>query len=691
MDHITCVLGKYDAKYHWSAFRSIGENYYFSILNLSTMKFYLALFFILTIAYTTAQPVSPERGSVMCSQGKSARQLNRVSTMAPLPRPANVLSYDLEANFYHCFLPPYPNSFNATVNSTLLTLSATDSIQFNASNSSLVVEAVWGDAVSFVHSANILTLYLDHTFQPGDTIDFTIRYHHNDINDNAFYASNGFVFTDFEPEGARNWFPCYDSPDDKALFSIKAGTPATAKLGSNGILADSVMNGDTLVYHWVSDNNVATYLMVVSASVNYDLDIVYWPRTSNPNDSVEFRFYYQPNENPGPTEAVMMDVAAFFSDIYCDHPFPKNGFATVGSEFSWGGMENQTLTSLCAGCWGEFLAVHEFSHQWFGDMITCKTWADIWLNEGFATYSESLWAEYAYGYNLYKQDVLSNASAYLNGNPRWAISNPEWAVTTPSSDVLFNYSVTYAKGACIHHLLRYTVGDSLYFEVMKQYAQSPLLQYESAEIADFIDVVNNVTGEDYQWFFDQWVFEPNHPVYNNVYWIEQLPDQRWRVTFTVHQIQSIPDFFRMPIELRIIGQDGLDTTFRVMNNENNESFVFESDKKITKLFFDFNNEIVLKQGTTIVGESETASGKPVLDVVTTDIDGQLVVRIMTGDRAQAGRLTLLDLTGRVVRDFSSMYTGDNSYRLPVNGLSSGVYLLCFDWNGQPVTRKVFVK
>ncbi len=655
------------------------------------MKLYLSLCFILAIGFATGQTFSPERGSELCAQGKSTRQLNRNSTLTPLARPANVLSYDLDANFYHCFLPPYPNSFDATVSSRLLTLSATDSILFNASNNSLVIEEVWGDAVSFTHTGNVLTLSLDHVFQPGDTIDLTIRYHHNDINDNAFYASNGFVFTDCEPEGARNWFPCYDSPGDKAMFSIKAGTPATAKLGSNGILTDSSMNGDTLVYHWVSTDNVATYLMVVSASLNYSLDVLYWPRTSNPDDSVEFRYYYQPNENPGPVEAVIMDAVEFFSDIYCDHPFPKNGFATVGNEFTWGGMENQTLTSLCKGCWGEYLAVHEFSHQWFGDMITCKTWADLWLNEGFATYSESLWAEHSSGYTLYKQDVLNNASSYLNSNPGWAISNPEWAVTTPSSDVLFNYAITYAKGACIHHLLRYTIGDSLYFKVMKQYAGNPVLQYESAEIADFIDVVNSVTGEDYQWFFDQWIFEPNHPVYNNVYWIEQLPDLRWRVTFTVHQIQSNPEFFRMPIELKIIGQDGLDTTLRVMNNENNETFVFETDKKITKLFFDFNNDIVLKQGSTVVGESEAESGRPVMDVVTTDVNGQLVVRIMTGDRAHSGRLNLLDLTGRVVRDFSQVFTGDNSYRLPVNGLSSGVYLLCFDWNGQPVTRKVIIR
>lgn len=644
----------------------------------------------LFVASAMSQNIPVNSGAFMCSEWKSLGNHSLKQVATPLPQPANVLSYSLEANFYDCFLSPYPNSFDGVLQSKLLTLSATDSVQFNAVNSSLVINTVGGSAVSFVHTDNVLTMHLDKEYLPGDTITVIIGYHHNNVTDNAFYASNGFVFTDCEPEGARSWFPCYDSPSDKATFELRAGTPAGAKLGSNGLLADSAMNGDTLVYHWVSTDNVATYLMVVSASMNYNLDVLYWPRTSNPNDSVQFRYYYQPGENPANVENIIMGTVEYFSEIFCDHPFPKNGFATVGPEFTWGGMENQTLTSLCPACWDEFLAVHEFSHQWFGDMITCKTWADIWLNEGFATYCESLWAEHAYGYDAYKQDVLSNASYYLGANPGWAISNPDWAVNTPSAGVLFNYAITYTKGASVHHMLRYTIGDSLYFEVMKQYAQNTELQYGSAEIADFIDVVNSVTNDDYQWFFDQWIYEPNHPVYNNVYWIEQLPDQRWRVTFTVHQVQSNPGFFKMPIELRIIGQNGLDTTLRVMNSQNNESFVFESEKKITKLYFDFNNNIVLKQGSTVVGEDEPGTGAPALDVATQSYDGMLQVRILTAGRAYKGRLLLRDLSGRVVKDFSSLFTGDNSYRLPVGDLSSGVYLLSFDWDGRTTTRKVIV-
>lgn len=654
------------------------------------MRWILLVLMIVVATTTQAQFRHENTGAYQCAAGKINRGNLQKTTTVPLPHPANALKYKLKANFFHCFLPPYPDSFEAALDASFLVLTPTDSLVLNAANASLTIQDVGGDANSFSHINNVLTIYLNQLFLPGDTIHLYVKYQHNDLVDNAFYANNGYVFTDCEPEGARRWFPCYDSPDDKAQFELIAGTPATVKLGSNGILADSVMVADTLFYHWISTDKVATYLMVVSAYSNYSLDIRYWLRTSNPSDSVELRYYYQPGENPEAVEEIIHEAIAYFSEIFCDHPFSKNGFATVGPQFSWGGMENQTLTSLHPNNWSEYLAVHEFAHQWFGDMITCKSWADIWLNEGFATYSESLWAEHAYGYEAYREDVENNANYYLNSNPGWAISNPDWAVNTPSSSVLFNYPITYAKGASVHHLLRYTLGDSLYFESLRQYAQNPGLQYESAEIADFVDAVNSATGDDYTWFFDQWIFEPNHPVYNNIYWIEQLPDERWRITFTVHQVQDTPPFFKMPIELRVIGQNNLDTTLRMMNDQNHQSFVFESEEKITNLFFDFNNEIVLKEGSTLVGIRPDEGSQPGFDIVPVRNQKTLRVNILTAGTRQQCKLTLSDLTGRTVKDFSQQIHGEGEYNLNSGDLKTGIYLATLVANGHAITKKIII-
>ena len=107
-------------------------------------------------------------------------------------------------------------------------------------------------------------------------------------------VSNGFFFTDCEPEGARKWLPCWDKPSDKATFDLTVRVPATVKLGSNGRLADSTRNVDTIYYNWISNDNVATYLMVITGKVNYNLDIVYWPKISDPNILVPITVLLEP-------------------------------------------------------------------------------------------------------------------------------------------------------------------------------------------------------------------------------------------------------------------------------------------------------------------------------------------------------------------------------------------------------------
>ena len=295
-----------------------------------------------------------------------------------------------------------------------------------------------------------------------------------------------------------------------------------------------------------------------------------------------------------------------FSMLFGEHPFEKNGFATLNSQFPWGGMENQTLTSLCPNCWSENLVSHEYAHQWFGDMITCGTWADIWLNEGFATYCEALWYEYTGGYTAYKNDINSDASSYLSGNPGWPMYNASWAITTPPNSTLFNYAITYAKGACVLHMLRYTLGDSLFFAAIKAYATDTVnFKYQPAVTADFLTKLNESTGQDMTWFM-QWVYEPNHPVYQNWYNFTNLGGGNWMVGFRARQTQTNAPYFKMPIELRITFASGPDTLIRVMNTVNDEVYGFVFNRQPASLQFDPGNNIVIKQGTTTLSVVDKA-------------------------------------------------------------------------------------
>ena len=542
------------------------------------------------------------KGSSFCSNKKMNSPLMKIEEFLSAPLHSfDVLDYNLDLDIYNCFISPYPKSFKGSVIVTFKVDSTLNSISLNAVNTSLVIDSVRLSGISFTHTNNILTINLDRTYAVGETTQVKIYYRHNNVSDNAFYASNGMVFTDCEPEGARKWFPCWDRPSDKATVELRAKTPATVKLGSNGRLADSTKIADTIYYHWISRDPVATYLIVITAKVNYGLDIVNWINPSNPNDTLPIRFYYNAGENITAAKQRIIPLTTFFSQTFGEHPFEKNGFATIaaGAGFTWGGMENQTLTSLCPGCLGvayENLMAHEYAHQWFGDMITCATWADIFLNEGFATFSEALWSESKGGYAAYKKDINDDANYYLSANPGWAISNPNWAVTTPNTNTLFNYAITYAKGACVLHMLRYVLGDTLFFNGLKSYATDTFLKYKSAVISDFKNVMASSSDQNLDWFFDEWIYQPNHPLYQNGYYFLQN-GSNWEVGFQAKQTQTKTVFFKIPIEIKITFTTGADTLIRVMNDVNNQMYYFTFTRQPSTILFDPDNQIVIKTAT----------------------------------------------------------------------------------------------
>jgi aminopeptidase N len=514
----------------------------------------------------------------------------------------DVQKYLVDMDIYACYLTPFPRTFSAREVITFRVDSTLNSISLNANTPSLAIDSVRLAGVSFTHEINLLNIILDRTYNPGDFVSVEIFYRHKSITDNGFYVSGGYVFTDSPPEGARKWFPCWDRPSDKALWELYAKVPVTVRLGSTGKLADSTLSGDTIRYHWISEHPVSTYLVTISSKTNFLIHTKYWHKTANPGDSLPVRIYYKTGENIANIDSLINRITDFFSVKFGDYPFEKIGFATLNAAFPWGGMENQTMVNLMPNGYSDAnLIAHEHSHQWFGDLITCGTWADIWLNEGFATYCQNLWVEYRSGEAAYRTSMNSVANYYLLHNPGWPLYHPEWAINTPNGNTLYNTAVTYNKGACVLFMLRYVLGDSLFFKAMKDYTTDPKLIFGIAFTHDFIERVTQTTGKDLTWFFDEWVYSPNHPVYQNTYEIDSLGASRWRVPFVVNQVQSNAGFFTMPVEVMIRFNDGTDTTLKVFNDINNQEYAFELSRKPTELVFDPARNILLKQASTIYG------------------------------------------------------------------------------------------
>lgn len=512
----------------------------------------------------------------------------------------DVVHYKLNLDIYNCFVEPFPNSFKGSAEIKITTYEEINNIQLDANSYSIKIDSTSGNIQSYNHSNNKLNLTYKYLISPDDSISFTIYYTHKDVWDGAFFSDNGMIFTNNAPEGARNWFPCYDHPSDKATFELIAKTSANVLLGSNGSLIDSTLIADTIYYHWKSRDPVATYLMFISAKVNYNLDIVEW---INPvtKELIPTRFYWQDGENKSNLNYIKLinnSIIDFFSELFCPYPFEKNGYASLNEHFVYGGMENQTLISICPDCWEEMLIVHEFSHSWFGNMITLKNWADVWLNESFANYCEALWIEHNWGFEAYKSYMKGEAEIYFNNNSGYPIHNISWNSVTPPSHILYYGPIIYSKGACVLYMLRNITGDSLFFQILKSYTNDERFRFRNADTDDFISVVNDITKKDYTKFFDQWLKIPDHPVYQNYYVITE-DDNQWRIDLTINQIQDNETVYEMPVQLKIIFTDGTFDVISITNSKSAENYFFTYKKEPLELIFDPFNQIILKESEVI--------------------------------------------------------------------------------------------
>ncbi len=580
-------------------------------------KLFLTLVAFLVLLNLGYSQDEGKRGSEICSMKHSKiTYLDRFTDASPnTPRHSfDVLNYKIKVDLYACYFSPYPKNFVASNIITFRVDSTLNSINLNATNTSLAIDSVRlmsGTNLTYTHASNILTVNLDRTYNVGEIVNVKINYRHLNVTDVSFYnsGSSGYVFTDAEPEGARGWFPCWDRPSDKATLDLTAKVPVSVLLASNGRLNDSTITGDSLYYHWVSRDPMSTYLVVMTSKLGYTLNIVYWHPPTHPADSIPLRLYSPTTANSSGIAAVLPTATTYMSNAFGEMPFEKNGFCYVPNSagFTWGGMENQTLTTI--NSWNENTTLHEYAHQWFGDMITCATWSNIWLNEGFATWNESYWVERTGGYSAYKTMINSDASSYLGSNPGWAISVPSWDVTTPNANTLFNYAITYCKGSCVLHLLRYTLGDSLFFAGMKSYATDTAnFKLKNATIPEFFARMGTVAGQDLSWFYNAWIYQPNHPLYQNTYNFANVGGGQWRINFMAKQTQS--GFFPIPIMLKFSFASGADTTVKVMNSVNNQSYSFFFNRQPTAVVFDPNNEIVIKTASLIMGAEEITNSMP---------------------------------------------------------------------------------
>ncbi|MBI5167926.1 MAG: hypothetical protein HZA61_00415 [Candidatus Eisenbacteria bacterium] len=417
-----------------------------------------------------------------------------------------------------------------------------------------------GAATTWARSGAVLTLALDRAYATGETFDVTVTYHGNP----TLYGYFGFptvnarqmIWSLSEAYGARSWWPCKDQPADKAdSVDVHFTVPSALTTASNGTLLSTVNNGATVTTHWRERWPIATYLVFI-ASYPYTATTD-WYRPSA-TDSMPLRWWNVPENvaTANVSQAKVKNMLATFATRFGEYPFFTEKYGHAEFTFS-GGMEHQSCTSL--GSYNEFVVAHELMHQWWGDMITCRDFGHIWLNEGFATYGEALWAESQGGYAAYKTDIDANR---FYGPGTIFVSDPS------NESRVFDSNLSYNKGSWVLHMLRHVLGDSTFFRSVRRYRQD--WAYRSATTEDFRASVEAESGRDLSAFFQQWIYGEYFPRYS-ASWTAAPAAGGWDVTVTLRQTQSW-QLFTMPVDLTITHAGG-EQTFVVPDSLASQTFV----------------------------------------------------------------------------------------------------------------------
>lgn len=441
--------------------------------------------------------------------------------------------------------------------------------------------------LTFTHQNDLLDIYLVQTFLPDEEFTLEISYQgfpQSGLNF-SYHLDEPIIWSLDEPTDARYWFPSYDIPSDKATVEMYVTVPDSMTVASNGSLIDIISNPDsTKTYIWRENYPISTYLIFVAAT-NYVTFSDYY--TSN-SETMEVSYFAYPEHLAEAQEdfSITVPMIDFFANVFGEYPFleEKYGMAEIPGGAS---MEHQTCTSLSTRAYTgthqyDWLIAHELAHQWWGDLVTLADWADIWLNEGFATYSEALWAENAYGFDGLKSEMAENKNTYLTRH-----TGPEHPIYDPPLGHLF-CTIEYEKAAWVLHMLRFVVGEDNFWEILKEYAQ--LYAYSNVATEDFREVCEQKYGAELGWFFDQWIYEAGYPVYQFGWGC--LKQNRVRVI--INQIQEEFPLFNMPIELAFVFPSGTERKIVWVDKEKN-TFVFDFQEKPSNVLFDPDSWILCKR------------------------------------------------------------------------------------------------
>jgi aminopeptidase N len=683
----------------------------------------LTLFFVLMMAgalgiaqfdveargSSVTQRANPQRAALTLQTGADACASAKIAMANRVPRNSfSVASSNFDETYYHLGLnfDMVDDSIagvvrveGRVVNSALTQLT----LDLAASMHVTSISAAGGGALSFTHPGAALHITLPGSQAVGTLIAVDIRYRgipfesdfgnfvfgykcRDNVNcdPNTTVNKMRYAWSLSEPYGAREWWPCKDHPSDKVdSVRVTVTVPSQYRVGSQGRLIGETVNGPNTTYDWLSHYPIASYLVSVAIGeymryqdtyVRPDSLVGNYGALTLPLDHM----VYNDNTNALPSGwALTADAMEVEESWFGPYPFANEKYGHCEFTFG-GGMEHQTMTSIGSGS----IAVvsHELAHQWFGDNISPKRWAHVWLNEGFATYAELLYwqareAMFAGYYETIRDGYYRNA--------RRATGTLVLQDTTSVQNMFDGYRV-YAKGAMVLYMLRYVTGDAVFKQIMHAYAADPAVRYGSAVTADFQRVAETVSGLDLNSFFSEWATTgTGYPRYAESHTWKDAGGGNFNVSVTLQQVQTPSEsnisVFKMPVEIVVYNMSPADTLVeihreRVDNNQRSQTFSFAVAQAPTKLSIDPDFRILRGDAVTSI-TGNTPPYPAITSVGPSPTRGPLTVRYQL-DRDSNVDVQVFDIAGRrVLTQRTSASKGAQAFDLDTSRLASGIYFV----------------
>ena len=537
------------------------------------MKKTVFFLFFLSTRYFWAQL---SFSSLIENEKKSFLASNNASTCA--------ISDNYDVTYYRCHwnIDPAVNLVSGNITTYFKPQSIIDSIQMDASISLSIDSVLYHNSkINFAQqTGDVLQIYFPTTVNTLDSI--TVFYH-------GTPPSSGFgsftqsthgtnhapvIWTLSEPYGARDWWPCKMTLTDKAdSIDTYITIPPGNKAASNGLLKEIITQGANNTYHWKHRHPIAAYL-IAQAVTNY---ISYTDTAKLQSGTMPVLYYVYPEDSAysRSTDGQLLQVIHYYDSLFVPYSFADEKYGHA--QFGWGGgMEHQTM-SFVGGFELDLLA-HELAHQWFGDRVTCGSWRDIWLNEGFAVYCTTLSLTKLFGepyFTSWRSSIVNSITALPNGSV--------YVDDTTNVGRVFDGRLTYNKGSYLLHMLRWKLGDSLFFKGLRNYLTDPALAYSFARTSMLQQHLENVSGLPLTNFFNQWFYGQGYPTYLVLY--NQDANNQLKITLNQSTSDNSVSFYEMPVPLRLKGQ-GKDTTIVFNHTSSGQAFYTNLNFKVDSILFD---------------------------------------------------------------------------------------------------------